>query len=74
MDQGKASGTLTRIFQEVTKVIDEARAVGVTCIDFIQAFDKVPHGSLIQKIKMHRIHGDLVVWIQNCLLIDDRWL
>eukprot|EP00061_Rhincodon_typus_P008823 g31774.t1 len=52
---------------EVMKVINEGTAVDVIYIDFSKAFDKVPHGRLIQKIKIHGIHGDLAVWIQNWL-------
>eukprot|EP00061_Rhincodon_typus_P013368 g39699.t1 len=41
---------------EVTKVIDEGTAVDVVDMDFSKAFNKVPHGRLIQKIKMLGIH------------------
>eukprot|EP00061_Rhincodon_typus_P010609 g35035.t1 len=34
-------------------VIDEGRAVDIVYMDFSKAFDKIPHGRLIQKIKMH---------------------
>eukprot|EP00061_Rhincodon_typus_P010730 g35247.t1 len=51
--------------KEVTNVINEGRAVDVIYMDFSKAFDKVPHLRLIQKIKMHGIHGDLAAWIQN---------
>eukprot|EP00061_Rhincodon_typus_P017309 g45947.t1 len=44
---------------ELTKVIDDSRAVDVNYVDFNRAFDKVPHSRLIQKIKMHGIH---VTW------------
>eukprot|EP00061_Rhincodon_typus_P007698 g29660.t1 len=45
---------------EMTKVIDEGRAVDVVDTDFSKAFDKVPHGRLIQKIKMHGIYDRVV--------------
>eukprot|EP00061_Rhincodon_typus_P011342 g36280.t1 len=52
---------LTKIFVSssglaVTKVIEECRAVDVVYVDFSQAFNKVPYGRLIQKIKMRGIH------------------
>lgn len=34
-------------------------------LDTNKAFAKVPHSTVIQKITMHGIQGDLVVWIQN---------
>eukprot|EP00061_Rhincodon_typus_P012388 g38090.t1 len=34
-------------------------------MDFTEAFDKIAHGQLIQKIKMHGVHSNLAMWIQN---------
>ena len=39
---------LTGFFKEVTKMIDEGRAVDVLYMDFSKAFDKAPHGRLVQ--------------------------
>ena len=36
-------------------------------MNFSKAFDKVPHGRLVQKVKSHGISGDLARWIQNWL-------
>jgi len=36
-------------------------------MDFIKAFDKVPHGRLTKKVKAHGIQGNLPNWIQNCV-------
>ena len=36
-------------------MIDEGRAVDVVYMDFSKAFDKVPHGRLVQKVKLHGI-------------------
>eukprot|EP00061_Rhincodon_typus_P005168 g24376.t1 len=47
---------LIEFFEKVTKVVDEATVVDVVYMDFSMAFNKVPHGRLIQKIKMHGIH------------------
>ena len=53
-------------------MIDDRRAVDVVYMDYINTFDKVPHGKLIQNIKLHGIHNELTIWIQNCLAIDNR--
>eukprot|EP00061_Rhincodon_typus_P007013 g28259.t1 len=47
----KISDTRGHAFKEVTKTIDESRAVDVVYMDFSNAFEKVPHGRLIQKMK-----------------------
>ena len=37
-------------------------------MDFSKAFDKVPHGRLLHKVKSHGIQGEVSKWIQNWLL------
>eukprot|EP00061_Rhincodon_typus_P015954 g43910.t1 len=59
---------LTAAVLEVAKVIDEGGAVDVVYVNFSKAFDKIPPGRLIQKIKMHGIHSDLATWIQNWII------
>lgn len=52
----------------MTKEIDEGRAVDVVNMNFNKIFDNVPHGWLIQWIKIKNpvgIRDDLVVWIQR---------
>jgi len=48
---------LFEFFEEVTKMI-EGRAVDVVHMDFSKAFDKFPHGRLVQKVKFHGIKGE----------------
>eukprot|EP00061_Rhincodon_typus_P007449 g29158.t1 len=52
---------------EVMKVINEGGAVNVVYMDFSKTLNKVAHGRVIQKIKIHGICGDLATWIQNWL-------
>lgn len=49
-------------------MVNESWAVDVEYMNFRKAFDKVPPGRLIQKIKMCRIHNGLAVWIWNWLI------
>ena len=51
---------LIKFFEEVTKMIDEGRAVDVVYMEFSKPFDKVPHGRLV---KSHGIRGELARWI-----------
>eukprot|EP00061_Rhincodon_typus_P003239 g19610.t1 len=45
----------------------EGKAIDVVCtdLDFSKAFDKVPHGRLVQKVKLNGIRSELAGWIQN---------
>ena len=54
-------------FEEVTRKVDEGRAVDVVYMDFSKAFDKVPHGRLVRKIQSLGIHGEVVDWIRHWL-------
>eukprot|EP00061_Rhincodon_typus_P012101 g37605.t1 len=44
-------------FKEVFKCIDEGSAVDVVYMDFSKAFDEVPRGRLIKKVKEHGIRS-----------------
>ena len=37
-------------------------------LDFAKAFDKMPHGHLIKKLKAHGVRGKLLLWIQELLM------
>ena len=65
---GKSCVTnLLEFLEEVTKDIDEGKPVDIIYMDFMKAFDKVPHKRLIKKIKQHGIGGKLLRWIEQWL-------
>eukprot|EP00061_Rhincodon_typus_P007060 g28349.t1 len=39
----------------MAKYIDDGRAIDMTYMDFSKAFDKVPHGRLVKKVRAHGI-------------------
>lgn len=39
------------VFEEVSKKVNEGRAVDMIHIDFSKAFDEVRHGRLVQRLK-----------------------
>ena len=53
--------------EQVTKELDEEKAVDLVYLDFAKAFDKVPYGRLFKKLEAHGIGGIVLNWIQ-------RWL
>ena len=58
---------LLEFFEEVTRKVDEGKAVDVVYMDFSKAFDKVPHGRLVRKVQSLGIHGEVVNWIRHWL-------
>ena len=54
-------------YEEITKWVDEGSPVDVIYLDFQKAFDKVPHQSLILKLKSHGMGNSIVNW-------TDQWL
>ena len=65
----KSCGTnLLEFLESVTRAVDEGRPVDVIFLDFAKAFDKVPKERLLQKLKAHGVHGNILRWIQNWLM------
>ena len=66
--KGKSCLTNLLLFlEDVTKTIDEGKALDVIYLDFSKAFDKVPHKRLLHKIKFHGISGNVAAWISEWL-------
>ena len=59
------------LFQDsVTMMLDEGSSVDIIYLDFQKAFDKVPHGRLLDKIRNAGIANKIVDWSENWL--DER--
>jgi len=66
---------LLDFMEEVSESIDQGKPVDVLYLDFQKAFDKVPHGRLIAKLKSHGIDGEVVRWVEEWLRNrKQRWL
>ena len=57
-------------FHDMFSIYDKSRAVDILYLDFRKAFDKVPHKSLIAKIRSLGIIDELGDWIEDWL--NDR--
>ena len=55
------------ILEEITKWIDEGSAVDIIYLDFLKAFDKVPHQRLQLKLKARGIGDAIIDWIEQWL-------
>lgn len=58
---------LLEFFHNIFSMYDRTRAVDVLYLDFQKAFDKVPHGRLLAKVRALGVSGIVADWIQNWL-------
>ena len=66
--QGRSCVTnLLDFYQYVFCECDRSRAVDVVFLDFLKAFDKVPHKRLVRKVRAPGIQGNVAAWIENWL-------
>jgi hypothetical protein len=58
---------IIEFMEVVTKATDEGQAVDIFYLDFSKAFDKVPRGRLMTKVRAKGVDGKLADWLQNWL-------
>ena len=58
------------VLEEWTEIMDRGGTVGAVYMDFMKAFDTVPHKRLIKKLEHYGIKGRVVRWIEDFL--NDR--
>ena len=58
---------LLTVMNDWTKIMDKGEAVDVIYLDFMKAFDKVPHRRLIHKLRGLGVHTQIIRWIENFL-------
>ena len=56
--------------EEWTDILESGGTIDVCYMDFMKAFDKVPHRRLLEKVKSYGIDGDILAWIRSFL--EDR--
>ena len=66
--KGKSCATNLIVFMDkATKILDEGKNADIVYLDFAKAFDKVPHGRLLAKMKSKGISGEVYNWIESWL-------
>lgn len=59
---------LAHVYQEWTEILDNGVCVVLTVyMDFMKAFDKVPHMRLIKKMERYGINSKTINWVRNFL-------
>ncbi|KAK4823283.1 hypothetical protein QYF61_000443 [Mycteria americana] len=57
---------LISFYNEVTRLVDEGKALDVVYLDFSKAFDTVSH-SILEKLAAHDLDGCTLCWVKNWL-------
>ncbi|KAK4816568.1 hypothetical protein QYF61_017958 [Mycteria americana] len=66
--KGKSCLTsLISFYDQVTRLVDEAKAVDVIYLDFSKVFDTVSHSILLEKLVPHGLGGCTLCWVKNWL-------
>ncbi|GAB0189046.1 hypothetical protein GRJ2_001369900 [Grus japonensis] len=63
----KGRSCLTNLTNQVTRLVDEGKAVYVTYLDFSKAFDTVSHSILLEKLVAHGLDRCTLRWVKNWL-------
>jgi len=58
---------LLAFLDQVTEIIDSGGSLYAVFLHFAKAFDTVPHGRLIAKLRAHSFGGQIVAWIEAWL-------
>ncbi|KAK4810498.1 LOW QUALITY PROTEIN: hypothetical protein QYF61_004278 [Mycteria americana] len=58
---------LISFYDQVTRLVDEGKAVDVIYLDFSKAFDTVSHSILLEKLAAHGLDMCVLRWVKNWL-------
>ena len=58
---------LLTVMEHWTRCIDDGASIDVVYLDFLKAFDKVPHRRLLVKLKAYGVNGRVLQWIDAFL-------
>ena len=65
---------LLEVLDEWTRVLDDGGTIDAVYMDFMKAFDTVPHHCLICKLEAYGVQGKLLAWIRAFLLGRRQWV
>jgi hypothetical protein len=58
---------LLRVMDEWTKIIDKGGKIDSVYMNFMKAFDKVPHRRLLRKMHRYKISEKVIKWVESFL-------
>ena len=67
IDKRSTTLQLLYVLDKPTEIIDDGGTIDAIYMDFMKAFDKVPHERLLRKVEAYGIGGSLLGWIRSFL-------
>ena len=67
IDKRSTTLQLLYVLDKWTEIIDDGGTIDAIYMDFMKAFDKVPHERLLRKVEAYGIGGPLLGWIRSFL-------
>ena len=67
IDKRSTTLQLLYVLDKWTEIIDDGGTIDALYMDFMKAFDKVPHERLLRKVEAYGIGGPLLGWIRSFL-------
>ena len=58
---------LLKVLDEWTEILDEGGTIDAIYMDFMKAFDKVPHRRLVRKMERYGLSGKIIEWVRDFL-------
>ena len=58
---------LLRVMDEWTEILDHGGQIDSIYMDFMKAFDKVPHRRLLKKMERYKISETVIKWVESFL-------
>jgi hypothetical protein len=58
---------LLKVMGEWTKILDKGGKIDSVYMDFMKAFDKVPHRRLLHKMHRYKINEKVIKWVESFL-------
>jgi Reverse transcriptase (RNA-dependent DNA polymerase) len=56
-----------KVVDKITELLDQGVPVDMVYLDFVKAFDTVPHKRLTKKLDGYGVTGNLLEWIREFL-------
>jgi hypothetical protein len=62
----------SKVLDKWTSVLDEGGVLNAVYMDFMKAFDKVPHTRLLVKMKAYGLNEKICIWVGTRIFVRQK--